>query len=362
MVQSINSFSKPTYNAVKINIKEPAINQNNNSSTINDNGNYNAVDINIDNPSINPIKPENPKDKVLIYDYPQNNEMIPFDLIGFNYGLVEVNKNNENDTNNNEIIDAEVVEVEDVSNEIDDSKKKIINENITFKQKPEIVPGEEIKPAVDLGVVLSNLNNENMDVQAQQMEEIARVALENPKDGIPYLVTDLFSSLVDIAEKDSSKLNPPTEKQIDARKKVIANFVAIQNSQNQNNIKLPFNLTPEEIAIADEISPMEQAERNKEYALYTMAILSKIYVDEVKNDTGNVIPITDLPGVSTMIEALRFNQNAGVKIAAIDSLNYIQRPEYKEELKTLFTLAQKDSNPLVANSATNALEKNTKLS
>ena len=45
----------------------------------------------------------------------------------------------------------------------------------------------------------------------------------------------------------------------------------------------------------------------------------------------------------------------GVKVAAIDALKYIQRPEYKEEMTTLFTLAGTDINPDVAYSAQRAL-------
>ena len=67
--------------------------------------------------------------------------------------------------------------------------------------------------------------------------------------------------------------------------------------------------------------------------------------------------MTDIPGTSAMVDALRYSPNAGVKIAAIDALRHIQRPEYKEEMTTLFTLAQADSNPDVAYSAHRALER-----
>ena len=120
-------------------------------------------------------------------------------------------------------------------------------------------------------------------------------------------------------------------------------------------MKLPYDLNDADINLAMEISPMEQAERNKEYALYTIAILSKVYTEEIEKHTGNVVPLTDIPGVSAVVDALRYNPNSGVKIAAIDALRYIQRPEYAGELTTLFTLAQADSNPEVSISATQAL-------
>ncbi len=222
-------------------------------------------------------------------------------------------------------------------------------------KRPEIIPGEEIKPEVDIPLVISNLTNKDFDVQAQQMEEIARISLDNPQNAVPYIVKEVFASLIDITKKDTKDLPAPTNEQIEARKKIIANFIAMETA-NSPQTKLPYNITEKEIAIASEISPMEQAERNKEYALYTMAILAKVYTDEVERHTGNIVPMTDIPGVSATVDALRYNPNSGVKIAAIDALRHIQRPEYKEELTTLYTLAQADTNPQVSLSASRALQ------
>ena len=230
----------------------------------------------------------------------------------------------------------------------------------TSVKKPEIIPGEEITPDVDIPSVLSNLKSEDYDVQAQQMEEIARVSLDNPQNAVPYIVREVFSNLIEISKKDTSNLAAPSQAQVDARKKLITNFLIIANSkqQNQKDIKLPYQLTEKDFAIANELSPMEMAERNKEYALYTMAILAKVYTDEVEKQTGNVVPFTDLPGSAAIVDALRFSPNAGVKIAAIDALRHIQRKEYSDELNTLYSLAQADPNPQVAMSAAKALQQN----
>ena len=66
--------------------------------------------------------------------------------------------------------------------------------------------------------------------------------------------------------------------------------------------------------------------------------------------------MTDIPGTSAIVDALRYNPNSGVKVAAIDALRHIQRPEYKEELTTLYTLAQADTNRQVAETAARALQ------
>lgn len=225
------------------------------------------------------------------------------------------------------------------------------------KKKPEIIPGEEIKPDVDIPLVISNLTNADYDVQAQQMEEIARISMDNPENAVPYIVRDVFATLIDITKADTSELASPTEAQVQARKKVIANYLVMENAKGDKNVKLPYELSNAEIELANQISPMEQAERNKEYAMYTMSVLAKIYTDEVEKQTGNIVPMTDLPGTSAIVDALRYNPNPEVKLAAIDALSHIERPEYKDELTTLFTLAQTDTNPLVAMAATRAIER-----
>ena len=225
------------------------------------------------------------------------------------------------------------------------------------KKKPEIIPGEEIKPDVDIPLVISNLTNADYDVQAQQMEEIARISMDNPENAVPYIVRDVFATLIDITKADTSELASPTEAQVQARKKVIANYLVMENAKGDKNVKLPYELSDAEIELANQISPMEQAERNKEYAMYTMSVLAKIYTDEVEKQTGNIVPMTDLPGTSAIVDALRYNPNPEVKLAAIDALSHIERPEYKDELTTLFTLAQTDTNPLVAMAATRAIDR-----
>ena len=218
---------------------------------------------------------------------------------------------------------------------------------------------KDIKPDVDVAKVVANLSDKDYDVQATQMEEIARISMENPQNAVPFVVKEIFMSLIDVVQKDTSNLTPPSPEQINARKKIIVNELikeqAKTNGEDLDKIELPYTLTDAEKKSAATLTDMEQAERNKEYALYTMAALAKVYTDEVFKHTGNVVPMTDLPGVSTVVDTLRYNQNSGVKIAAIDALRYIRRPEYKDELISLFSLAARDENPYVAKNAIIAL-------
>ncbi len=98
------------------------------------------------------------------------------------------------------------------------------------------------------------------------------------------------------------------------------------------------------------------AERNKEYGLLTLAALSRVYVDDFKKQTGNVVPLTDVPGASTMVEALRNSKNPSVKIAAIEALVYINRSEYTKEITAVLEVAAEDSNKAVSSVALSALK------
>ena len=165
--------------------------------------------------------------------------------------------------------------------------------------------------------------------------------------------------LLYIVKKDTINLTPPSQEQNETRRKIIVNELikeyAANNKLDSAKMELPYQLTEEDVKKAGELTNLEQAERNKEYALYAMAILAKVYTENVEKQTGTVVPMTDLPGISAVVDTLRYNDNPGIKIAAIDALLYINRPEYKEEIASLLTLTSKDKNNFVASTAAEAL-------
>ncbi len=326
-VSPINNTTTANLNAVKIKINDPrTIIPEEMKGKIND-GMYNAVDIEVNRPATVVKSP---------YIYPKAEGIVTYDKLALPKSNVPA---------------PNITTVE--------AEKKT-----SFKAAPtvEIVSPKEIKPEIDLSKVLDNLNNNNFDIQALEMEEITRTATENPKKAISYITSDVFDSLIGIAKKDITGLEVPSEKQIDIRKKIIINKIIEEQTLATNpeikkeNIELPYHITDEDIKLATTLTSLEQAERNKEYALYTIASLTKVYTNEVQNLTGTVVPMTDLPGISAIVDSLRYSANASIKIAAIDALRYIARPEYQEELISLFTLAEKDNNQFVAQNASIALE------
>ena len=402
--RAINSKAA-TYNAVKIQVNDPRTNiPEGFKSNPDDNGIYNAVAIEVNRPAVEAGHKHHHK---CIYDYPcadcpvtsdiapihpihvPNMPVLPLAYQTTNFinnrtlinAEVEVDKNALNpevksEESNRPAPEGEIVIVEEIVavpnpnvTTVEEQKAEpadVAFHGISFKandavkQPLEIIPPVEIKPDVDIPAIMNNLASEDFDVQAKQMEEIARVSMQDAQKAVPYIVTEVFSELINIVEKDSSNLTPPSEKQIETRKHIIINEIIKEQAKAQNKdvneIKLPFEISENDIQEASVLSPLEQAERNKEYALYTMSILAKVYTDEVHKHTGNVVPLTDLPGVSTIVDTLRNDSNSGVRISAVDALRYLYRPEYKDELTSVLNLAVEDGDPNVVRAALSALE------
>ncbi|MBE7710260.1 MAG: HEAT repeat domain-containing protein [Cyanobacteria bacterium SIG32] len=196
-------------------------------------------------------------------------------------------------------------------------------------------------PLVDLNGFVARLANPDYEVQANTMEEIANMVKDEPVKATELLDAKIIDALINIMNADSSKLAGPTQEQIAARQKLMSGQ----------------QISDADKALATTITPMEQAERNKSYAMFTSAILQKLYGEEVAKLTGTTVPLTELPAAMNVVDQLKDNPNPMVRSSAIEALSYIQTPEYKKDLTTLFTIAQKDQDKNVQEAATAALEK-----
>lgn len=205
----------------------------------------------------------------------------------------------------------------------------------------EVKAPEAAAPQVNLDAVVAKLTDANYDTQATAMEEIADLAQNSPQKATELLDTKVFDTLLSVLGTDTSKLAGPTPKQLEIREKIM-------NKQP---------VTDAETAEANTITPMEQAERNKQYAMYTTAILQKLYGSEIQKMNNTVVPLTELPGIAGIVEQVKNNPNPMVRASGVDSLSYIQAPEYKQDLSSILTIAQKDKDPNVQQAATKALEK-----
>ena len=207
--------------------------------------------------------------------------------------------------------------------------------------KVEIEQPVVMTPQVDLNSFIAKLTNPDYEVQANAMEEIANMVKDDPQKATELLDEKVVNALNNIINADSSKLAGPTQEQIAARQKLMKGE----------------QLSDADKKLATTITPMEQAERNKSYAMFTTSIMEKLYGDEVAKLTGSTVPLTELPGAVTIVEQLKNNPNPMVRTSAIESLSYIQQPAYKQDLTTLFTIAKNDQDKNVQEAATAALAK-----
>lgn len=207
--------------------------------------------------------------------------------------------------------------------------------------KPEVVPAETIAPQVDINSFIAKLTNPDFDVQVQGMEDISDLVKNSPEKATELVDTKVFDALTNIINFDSSKLEKATPEQIAAREKLLSGQ----------------QVTDAEKELANTPSAEEKAERNKCFALFTSAIMQKLYSDEVARLSNTTVPLTELPGAITIVDNLKDNPNPMVRASAIEALSYIQNPAYKKDLTTVFTIAQNDSDPGVAETAKAALEK-----
>lgn len=215
--------------------------------------------------------------------------------------------------------------------------------NAAEQPKVEVVPPAPAAPQVDLNSFLARLTNPDFEVQANTMEEIANMVNDEAQKAkaTELLDSKIVDALTNIINTDSSKLAGPTQEQIASRQKLMAGQ----------------QISDDEKKLATTITPMEQAERNKSYAMFTSAILQKLYGDEVAKLTGTTVPLTELPAAMTIVDQLKDNPNPMVRTSAIEALSYIQKPEYKKDLTTLFSIAKNDQDKGVQDAAAAALEK-----
>lgn len=214
-------------------------------------------------------------------------------------------------------------------------------------QQPATTPKVEVEqpvpmaPQVDLNSFIAKLSNPDYEVQANAMEEIANMVKDEPQKATELLDEKVVNALNTIVNTDSSKLAGPTAEQIAAREKLAKGE----------------KLSEAEQKLATTITPKEQAERNKSYAMFTSSIMQKLYGDEVAKLTGSTVPLTELPGAVTIVDQLKNNPNPMVRTSAIEALSYIQKPEYKQDLTTVFNIAKNDQDKDVQAAAAAALAK-----
>jgi len=182
---------------------------------------------------------------------------------------------------------------------------------------------------IDVNSILTALSSANPDDQTAAIQKIAEVAQTNPVVAKALLNEQVFGQLVNVINADTSKLQGPANGKPD-----------------------PKNL-----------SPLEKAEINKQFAVYTLAILQKNFREEINKEMKkNNLPdiaINDIPYIKEgIVNNLKDNPNPTIREACLSALNYIGKPEDKEVLKVLYDISAKhDASPAVKAAAKDYLSK-----
>ena len=181
------------------------------------------------------------------------------------------------------------------------------------------------------------LKTNDLNAQKQTIEEIAEKVKYDDKMAPVLLDTQIFDALFEIVDKDNSSLEGPSPEILELRKKPEQ------------------ELTEEEKAKAKTPAPIEEAEINKQYALYTISYLQEALNKELEKRGGKALELKDLPGIDKVVDTVKSNASPMVRVAGIAALSHIARPEYKADLTTIFELAKNDEDPSVKEAAERAL-------
>lgn len=204
-------------------------------------------------------------------------------------------------------------------------------------QTPVVEEPQTLDPAISVESFAGRINSANLDEQRAAIEEVAEAVKSDKNLGPVLLDTQIFDSLVKVINTDTTALQGPTPE------------------INELRQKAQEDLTPEELEVATTPTPLEKAELNKQYALYTIAFLQNRLNDELQERGGAALEMKDLPCIDTVINAVKENPNPMLRISAISALSHIARPEYKADLTTVFELAKADEDANVKDAATTAL-------
>ena len=181
---------------------------------------------------------------------------------------------------------------------------------------------------VDVNGILTDLASTNPDAQTAAIQKIAEIAQTNPAAAKAFVNEQTFGQLASVINADTSNLQGPTEKQ-------------------DPNV----------------LSPLEKAEINKQFAVYTLAILQKVFRDainiEMQKSNYPDIAINDLPYIKEgIVDNLKDNPNPTIREACLSALNYVGRPEDKDVLRVLYDVSAKhDASPDVRAVASEYLSK-----
>ncbi len=204
---------------------------------------------------------------------------------------------------------------------------------------PEVVEQAPQAQAVNTDELIQGLKNTDLDLKAEAINKIAFCAQSEPETALQVVSEPIMQSLVEVINEDTTALEGPSEQQIQVAQKIAKGE----------------QLTAEEEALSEQLSPRDKANKNRIFALYTLAMVQKLQRDELNeyieaqkaNGEQAIAPlkIEDLMGYNDIVNVIKNDQRPEVKVAAIQALQHVATAEDKASVEAALTeaLASQDT-------------------
>ena len=177
---------------------------------------------------------------------------------------------------------------------------------------------------------MQNLKSTDNNVKAEAINQIAAYTQKAPEVALQVVSEPIMQSLVDVINEDTTVLD-------------------------------------EKISKGEQLSPRDMADKNRIFALYTLAMIQKLQRDELNqyiesqkaNGQETIAPLNvqDLFGYNDVINVIQNDSRPDVQLAAIQALQHVIEPQDKATVEPILTQAQKSNDKDVKTAATEALAK-----
>ena len=212
-------------------------------------------------------------------------------------------------------------------------------------------PAAQDVPTVDTKALIDGLKSADPEQKVQAITKTAEYAQEAPEVALQIVSEPVMNALVDIIKEDTSNLQGPTDQQVKIAEKIAKGEA----------------LTAEENALADKLSPRDAANRNRIFALYTLAMVQKLQRDELNQYIATQkangeqpiaeLKLQDLTGYKEIENIIKNDSFPEVKLGAIQAIEHVAEPQDKPAVEALLADSLKSKDEAIKQAATEALVK-----
>ncbi len=219
----------------------------------------------------------------------------------------------------------------------------------TQPQQPVIENPAPQANIVDVARINQELSSPNLNQQTETITKVAQMSQAEPAIALQVVENGVMQNLANIIAMNTAELPGPTDEQIKVAQK----------------LQKGGSLTPAEQQLMDQSSPKEVAEKNKVFAMFTLAMLQKLQRDEIdqfnaQSGGAAVVPplkLQEVIGFNEIVNATTTTQIPAVKAAGIQAIAYAATPEDVETVKTILMPFLNDKEAIVQQSTKEALAK-----